>query len=253
MEAIQLNNVARSYRYACGGITVTPNPPQVGVATTIAMSLKNPGPEPVTVSRIETMVSQFGMGVPWEQLPAAGPLHLPADHVEEVSMQWTPLKGGHRCVRANIHIETLPQPLRIGRNLQVIESEAERAAWRLPFRLGNPEDERMPIVLEVDGNNPEVVATHLVINSHMLQPGEPIWLNAREEVNAILFLRARTNAALENVSTVEAYIGGRFLDGIQVVVHRPARTVQHPRDLIPTLERTEPGAIMDEAAVLAQR
>src|SRR2546422_4184141 len=149
MDAIYLNNVARPHRYACAAILVNPDPPQVGVPTNILLRLKNPSHKPITISRIETMVAQFGMGVRWEQLPAVGPFQLPADQPEEITIQWTPLKGGHRCIRAAIHIETIPEPLRVGRNLHVIESEAERTIWRVPFHLGNPEDRRMAIVLEV--------------------------------------------------------------------------------------------------------
>ncbi|MBV9231872.1 MAG: hypothetical protein JOZ18_21360, partial [Chloroflexi bacterium] len=206
MEAIQLNHAARPHRYACAGITINPNPPQVGVVTTLGLTLKNAGPKPVTISRIETMIAQFGVGVAWEQLPALGPFHLPADpnYIEEVTMQWTPQKGGHRCVRANIHIETLPQPLQIGRNLQVIESGAAQTNWDVPFRLGNPQDQRMPIILEIGGNSPQAIDAYVMDNGRMVRSGEPIWLNAKEEVDAMLLLRARTNAALESVSTVEA-------------------------------------------------
>ncbi len=253
MEAIQLNHPVHPHRYACGGITVTPNPPQVGVVTILGLSLKNAGSEPVTISRIETMVARFGMGVAWEELPVVGPFHLPADpaYIEEVTMQWTPLKGGHRCVRATIHIETLPQPLRIGRNLQVIESEAERTMWNVPFRLGNPEDQRMPIVLDVGGDSPASIGAHVIVNGRMVRSREPIWLNAREEVDAMLLLRARTNAALESASTVEATIGGRFLDGIQIVVHRPALTRDARRDIMRASRGVERTVVMEEAAMLA--
>jgi hypothetical protein len=255
MEAIQLNHAVRPHRYACTGITVTPNPPQVGVVTTLGLTLKNGGSGPITISRVETMVAQFGIGVAWEPLPAVGPFHLPADpdYIEDVTMQWTPLKGGHRCVRANIHIETLPQPLRIGRNLQVIESEAERAMWNVPFRLGNPENQRMPIVLELGGNNPQAVGAQVMANGRMVRSGEPIWLNAKEEVDAMLLLRARTNAALESANTVEATIGGRFIDGIQVVVHRPALTLNGGRDIERSSRSVERTVVMEEVAMLAMR
>src|SRR5712692_2329155 len=147
MDAIQLNGSARHHPYACRSLVVTPNPPQVGVVTTLALRLTNPGPGPIVVNRIEMMVARFGMGVGWEELPAIGPLHLPEDrnHIEEVSIEWTPTEGGHRCVRAAIHVDSLPLPLRVGRNLEVLESTGERAMWRVPFRLGNPTHERAPV------------------------------------------------------------------------------------------------------------
>lgn len=260
MEAIQLNNgryhVARaSHRYACGGIFVTPDPPQVGVATTLGLYLKNAGTEPVTVSRVETMVAQFGMGVGWEQLPPLGPFHLPAnpEHGEEITCEWTPLTGGHRCVRALIHVETLPQPLRVGRNLQVIESQAERSHWHIPFRLGNPEAERKPVVLEIAGNMRDVIDAHVLVNSRLARPGEPIWLDPREEVDAALLVRARTGSALASINTIEATIDGRFVDGIQVVVHRPAHIV-HPAHAFASPSSGElQERMLDEVVVAAGR
>ncbi|MBA2287002.1 MAG: hypothetical protein H0W02_16135 [Ktedonobacteraceae bacterium] len=260
MEAIQLNNgryhVARaSLRYTCGGIFVTPDPPQVGVATTLGLYLKNAGTEPVTVSRVETMVAQFGMGVAWEHLPSLGPFHLPAnsEHVEEVTCEWTPLTGGHRCVRALIHVETLPQPLRVGRNLQVIEAQAERSHWRIPFRLGNPEAERKPVVLEIVGNMRDVVDAHVLVNSRLVRAGESVWLDAREEVDAALLVGTRTESAFASVNTIEATIDGRFIDGIQVVIHRPAHIVHPAHAFASHPGRELPESVMNEVAVAAGR
>src|SRR5207248_5486189 len=97
--------------------------------------LKNTAEKPTTVTRIDTMIALFGMGVRWEQLPSVGPLHLPADpnHIEEVKMQWTPLQGGHRCVRSHIYTDAFPGPIMVGCNLHVIEAEAEQTRWRVPF------------------------------------------------------------------------------------------------------------------------
>jgi hypothetical protein len=224
MDDMQLNRMMRRRAYTSQSIAVYPDPPQVGEATTIRIHLKNPGSEAVTVSRVETMIAQFGMGMSWEQLPVLGPFHLPADpnYIEKITMEWTPKLGGHRCLRANIHIETLPTPLRIGRNLQVIESEAERARWNIPFRLGNPEAERAPVALEVGGENLDGMMAHLIVGQGVIQPGEQVWLNPGEEVDARLLVRARTPDAIASVHTVEAFINGRFLDGIQVEIHRPA-------------------------------
>lgn len=256
MEAIQLvDHVPRPHRYASGGLVVTPNPPQVGVATTIALYLKNTAEKPITVTRIETMVAQFGMGVHWEQLPAVGPFHLPADsnHVEQVKVEWTPLKGGHRCVRAYIHTDTFPGPIMVGCNLHVIEAEAEQTRWRVPFRLGNPEDRRVPVALDIGGSGSPGVAIHAVVNGRLVRPGEPIWLNAREEVDAELLVQARTAAEIDRVTTVEATIEGRFIDGIQVVVHRPANTVRSAYPFTPVSRSKTQEVMMDEMAVLIMR
>jgi len=230
MEDMQLNRVMHRRAYSSQNIAVTPDPPRVGEVTTITMHLKNPGPEPATVSRIETMIAQFGMGMRWEELPVVGPFQLPADpnHIEEVKLEWTPKQGGHRCLRANIHIETLPDPLCIGRNLQVIESEAERARWHVPFRLGNPEAEPMPVALEIGGENLDGLVAHMFVGQRMIPAGEAIWLNPGEEVDAQLLVRARTDDAIQSIHTVEAFINGRFLDGIQVEICRPARIARPP-------------------------
>lgn len=224
MDDRQLNRVMRHRAFTSQRIAITPDPPRVGEASTITMHLKNPGAEAVTVSRVETMIAQFGMGMRWEQLPVVGPFRLPADpnHIEEITMQWTPKQGGHRCLRANIHIETLPEPLCIGRNLQVIESEAERTRWQVPFHLGNPEAERMPVALEIGGENLDGLVAHMIVGPRVIQPGDQIWLNPGEEVDAQLLVRARTASAIASVHTIEAYINGRFLDGIQIEIRRPA-------------------------------
>ncbi len=251
MQAIQLNDRMRINAYACRGISVTPNPPQVGVPTTIALYLKNPDTRPATVTRIETMIAQFGMGLAWEQLPVVGPFQLPADsnHIEEVNLQWTPQTGGHRCVRANIYIETLPQPLHTGCNLHVIESEAERSMWHVPFRVGNPGAERAPVALEIGGQNLDGLMARVMVGQRMVRPGELVWLNPEEEVDAQLLLRARTPDAIESIHTVEAFINGRFIDGIQVEIHRPAFVAR------PIMSHAEPAvepvrSIMDEAVLL---
>src|SRR6266566_8938350 len=103
MEAIHLKYAPRAHPYACRSITVSPDPPQVGTAATIRMALVNPGPASVTVTRIDVMVAQFGIGVQWEELAPLGPFLLPAapDHIHEVTVEWTPTDGGHRCVRAD--------------------------------------------------------------------------------------------------------------------------------------------------------
>jgi len=222
VEAIQLNNVMPLHRYACRGIEVTPNPPRVGEVTTFALALQNTGPESITVNRIQFRVAAFGMVVGWEQLPAIEDLLLPSHARQAVEIQWTPTMGGHRCVRATIEADVLSHPLRLGRNLSVIEATSDQRRWHVPFRLGNPDNERKPVTLELGGDHPESVDVQVLINGQLVQTGRPVWLNAREEVDAHLMLRARTAEAIQTVQTVEAFIEGRFIDGIQVEVARPA-------------------------------
>jgi hypothetical protein len=229
MAAIQPGQFDHRQRYASRNISVSPNPPRVGVPTTIELQLQNPGPEALTISRIETKVAQFGMGVAWEELPLIGPFHLPAnpEHIEKITQQWTPQTGGHRCVRASIFIDQLPHPLYIGRNLQVIEAEAEMVRWQVPFRLGNPEPEPKPIVLTLEQTRPHEVLATIMVKERVAPVGVPIWLAAGEEVDAILRLRARTREAIESINNIEASIDGRLLDGIQVILRRPAQ-LQYP-------------------------
>jgi hypothetical protein len=174
------------------------------------------------VNRIELRVAHFGVGIEGEKLPTLGPFHLPANHIENVRTEWTPSEGGHCCLRGTIHVEGVAQPLHVGRNLHVIESAAERNHWRIPFRVGNPQPERQPLVLRVAGNL-DLVGARLMVGGQVVQPGEPIMLEGGEEREAALLLYAATEEALEVVNTVEAFLGGHFLDGIQVEVHRPAR------------------------------
>ncbi|HKF37980.1 MAG TPA: hypothetical protein VKB35_13880 [Ktedonobacteraceae bacterium] len=254
MEAIQLNGAARMHRYACQGLNVNPNPPRVGEVTTLALALKNTGPGAITINRIQFMVAGFGMGLGWEQLPPIEQLTLRADpqHVEDVAVQWTPTKGGHRCVRVTIESDVLPQPLTIGRNLEVIESTADRRTWHVPFRLGNPENEGMPVTLELGGDDAGGVDAMVLINGRPVGRGRAVWLNAREEVEARLVLHARTEEAISALKTVEAHIQGRFIDGIQVEVYRPAYSSGRPV-MEPDLEmRSAAESVNEPAAILAR-
>jgi hypothetical protein len=247
VEAIQLNGMARLHSYAYGGLCVNPDPPQVGKVTTLAVALKNSGPEAITVNRVQFMVAQFGMGLTWEKLPPVEQIALPANprHIEEIEVQWTPTRGGHRCVHVIIEADILPQPLRTGRNLHVIESTAERSTWQVPFRLGNPEDERRPVVLELGGNNAAEVDAMILVNGRLLRAGQPVWLDAKQEVEARLLLHAPAHNAIEAIKTIEAYIDGRFIDGIQVEVYRSAYSAR------PGLMQPEPGSMTYEREAAA--
>lgn len=230
MEAIQLNGLMHPHPYACRSLSVNPDPPEIGKVTTLALALKNAGPQAIIIQRIEFKVAQFGMGVRWEHLPPIEQLTLPAngDHIEEIAVQWTPTVGGHRCVRVAIHADVLPHPLHIGRNLHVIEAAAGRNFWQVPFRLGNPENERMPVTLKLGDENPAAVEANILINGRLHHSGQPVWLNARQEVDARLILHARTDDAIATIKTIEATIMGRFIDGIQVEIHRPAYVMRRP-------------------------
>jgi hypothetical protein len=194
---------------------------------------------------MELRIARFGMGVSWEELPPLGPFEIPAnpDHAQELRTEWTPTEGGHRCVRGAIHLQG-GQALGFGLNLHVIQSAAERSRWHIPFRVGNPEPQRQPLVLQVAGD-PALVEARLIIGTRMVQPGEPILLNAGEEREAVLLLHARTEEALAAVTAVEAFLGGRFLDGIQVEVHRPAQVARHQPD------RFEPEAVWEHEPAAA--
>ncbi len=225
MQAIIPNRPARSRPYAWGCISVNPDPPSVGGMTTLTFPLANPGPDEVIVERIDARVALFGMGVQWEHLPSAGPFHLPPDprHVEQAAIEWVPRVGGHRCVRATIRVKGMEEVCEVGRNLHVIEAAAEEEFWRVPFRLGNPERHRAPILLRFGGNDAPAIDVLVRVGEQVVPLDRPIMLRPEEDVQAEMLLRARTDAALHHIRTVEALIEGRMLDGIQVTVCRPAR------------------------------
>lgn len=195
----------------------------MGVPTTLSLALTNPGPDPLTVSQVTFQIAKFGMGVQWEALPPLGPFEMPGDstHQEIVEQEWTPDTAGHRCVQASIQLEGAPTPIYARRNLEVIQSAADRGSWQVPFALGNPEQERLPVVLRVGGDEAQV-RLRLLIRGRLVQPGEAIWLNAQEEVQAHLLLLGRTAGPIASEHTVEAFLDGHFLDGIKVVVQRAA-------------------------------
>ena len=226
MDALSLQPQRQhlAQRYTSNSISVNPNPPRVGVPATISLTLKNSLLQPVTVERIEIMVAQFGMGVAWEHLPDIGPVQLAADPdtIAEIEAHWTPLAPGHRCVQSTIHVENFSEPLHARRNLQVIEAHSSQTLWQVPFRLGNPSHERKPIVLMLNDEHAEQVHTRIHVNSRFMLPGEEIWLDAQEEVDAHVVIMARTTEAFSSISNIEALLGGDFLDGIQVGVQRPA-------------------------------
>lgn len=224
MQAIIPNRPARSRPYAWGSITVNPDPPQVGEKTFLGFPLANPGPDEVVVKRIDVRVAPFGIGIPWEKLSPIGPFRLPADpdHVELATLEWTPQSGGHRCVRAEIHVKGSRTPYSVGRNLQVIEACADEDQWSVSFRLGNPGHVAAPIVLTMGGNDLAALDASVRVNGRQVAAGEPLWLRGREEVEAELVLRAISVNALAHIRTVEATSFGRFIDGLQVTVRRPA-------------------------------
>ncbi len=234
MEAIQLNSTVGHHRYMCQAIDVNPDPPLVGETTTLTLALKNVGPEAVTVKHIQFMIAAFGMGVAWEKLPLIDSMVLPSSptHVERVSVQWTPTVGGHRCVRVEIEVAHLPSPLHIGRNLTVLNSSADRRQWHMPFRLGNPADRRMPIALERSETLPQGVVAAILVNGLPVAKGQPVWLNAREEVDALMVLHARTEDELAVIETVEAFSEGRLIDGIRIELYRPAYLRRDPQSVL---------------------
>lgn len=253
MQAIIPHVRSRSHPYAWGCISVNPDPPRVGEMTRITFPLLNPGPDDQTVERIEVKVAQFGIGVQWEELPTIGPFALPADpeRVVEASVEWTPTVGGHRCVRAHIYVAGLAEPCAVGANLHVIEAAADARSWSVPFRLGNPEPERAPIRLQLGGNNLADVGAAVRVAGRVAPLDQPIWLAPGEEVEAELLLRARPDGALNHVRTVEAWIHGHLIDGIQVTVRRPAVAGAGTDDL-PAHPFHEDAAVREPVAAFAR-
>lgn len=216
---------AHARPYAWGNIEVNPDPPRVGEVTRISFPLANADSGELVVEQIDVRIAAFGMGVPWEQLDPIGPFVLPPDarHVEEATVEWIPTQGGHCCVRAYIHVRDLSAPLMVGRNLEVIQAGERESEWRVPFRLGNPNAARAPIVLQVGGNDTMTMTeTAVRIAGRIVAPGQPVWLEPGETVEGELLLAALPGPALDTVHTVEAYAGGRLIDGIQIEVIRPA-------------------------------
>lgn len=246
MQAIIPNRAARSRPYAWGGITVNPDPPRVGEICRITFPVLNPGPDDLTIERIVTRVAPFGIGVRWEELPAVGPFPLPADDraIEHITVQWTPREAGLRCVRASIYMKETPLVCEVGRSLQVIHAEADAEFWSVPFLLGNPEASAAPIELRIGGNEPATLDAWVRVRGEMIHAGRAIWLDAGEMAAAELQIRAKSDAPLRHVRTVEATVRGRPLDGIQVTVVRPAHVIGDAPLLTP-----EAGALTHEEMV----
>jgi hypothetical protein len=255
MPAIIPNAFTRGFTqmrpYAWSSILVNPNPPRVGEVAEIIFPLKNPGPGELVVERIEARIAQFGMGVPWEELPPIGPFVLPAhpEAVVEAAARWTPRTAGHRCVRASIFTRDLPDPVIVGRNLDVIRAGKEEGNWRVPFHLGNPERVRVPIELRHDGS--PSIAGAVRVGHRLVSLHTPIWLDPGEEVEAELLLRAEPGPALAAEYRVEAFSGTRLIDGIQIAIARPAlarwgRPPQRSRHDMYAIHGEQPSAQSDE-------
>ncbi|HEV7128639.1 MAG TPA: hypothetical protein VGN32_14510 [Ktedonobacterales bacterium] len=230
MHAIVPNRPAQMRPYAWSSVMVNPDPPRVGAVTRISLPLTNPGPGEVIVERIDVRIATFGMGMAWERLDPIGPFHLPPDprHIEEAFVDWTPRQGGHRCVRGEIHVAGMDNPLMVGRNLDVLHAGAHESEWRVPFGLGNPEPVRAPIELRLGAEGAERMLRAAIRIEGRMQPiDRPVWLRAGQQVAAELQLFAPVGPALDAIRTVEAFIGGRLIDGIQIALHRPA-VVHHP-------------------------
>jgi hypothetical protein len=197
----------------------------------ITYPLANPDPEPLVVERIVTRVAQFGMGVPWEELPAIGPFDLPPDpaHIVEAALDWTPQTGGHRCIRAEIFVAGAERALMVGCNLDIIRADADEHTWRVPFHVGNPEPEAAPIMIHMAELEADAGVGYMFrVAGRPVRPGEPFWLRPGEVVPAELELVAAEGPALNAVGNIEAYVAGRLIDGIQLSISRPALEVQPP-------------------------
>jgi hypothetical protein len=218
--------------YAWRNIEVNPDPPRVGEVTRISFPLANADRGELVVEQIDVRIALFGMGMPWENLDPIGPFVLPPDpgHVEEATVEWIPTVGGHRCVRADIYVRDLPTPLLVRRNLDVIQADELESHWRIPFQLGNPDAARAPIFLKIGANNAMTMTEAAVqIAGRIVAPGHPVWLEPGETVGGELLLAALPGLELDTVHTVEAYAGGRLIDGIQIEVRRPALTPRQER------------------------
>jgi hypothetical protein len=239
MQAIMLGQTLQARPYAWGCVSVNPDPPRVGEVTRISFPLANPGPGAVTIERIEIAIAQFGMGVRWEKLDPIGPFHLPPDprHIEHATIEWTPRAGGHRCVRGKIQIAG-GEAIMVARNLHVLHAGAEEQEWAVPFRVGNPDAARAPVLLRLGADDALPVAMGLEVAGQPLAFDEPLWLAPGAEVEARLHLRAAPGPALAAVRTVEAFIGARLLDGIQVTLLRPALVARAPEPVAPGLRES---------------
>jgi hypothetical protein len=229
MRAIVPNRPAQARPYAWTQVRVEPNPPRVGSPMRITYPLSNFESYPVVVERIVTRLAHFGMGVPWEELAPIGPFELPPDprHVVEATQDLVPQTGGHRCIRAQIFVEHMPEPLTVGRNLDIIEANADDTIWRVPFHLGNPGTVAAPIAVRMAAlDASDVLQAQLRVAGRALRPGEPVWLRPGEVVPAELELLAEEGPALEAVRTVEAIVAGRLIDGIEIHLSRPAVSVR---------------------------
>lgn len=234
LTALRLTEAQPNRQYMFRGITVAPEPPLVGRPVRLALALLNPGPDSVTIRQVTFAVARYGMGVRWETLPPLGALTVPPDPARslELTTTWTPTDGGHRCVTATVDLGDRQIVAR--RNLHVIEADADQRVWQAPFQLGNPTAERAPVALVVGGR--EILDASINVGGRVHRLNQPLWLEPDEEIAARLILRARTDHALDAVTTVEAYLHGEFLDGIAVAVRRPAFQRRHAanfeRDLV---------------------
>ena len=224
MQAIIPNLPTRSLPYAWKSISMTPDPPRVGERICIDFPLHNPGPDTVTVERISSQVALFGIGLDWEALPEIGPFVLPPDPHGVVHAQtfWTPTIGGHRCVRAHMHVARQSGVFTVGRNVQVIDAVEGEDAWNVPFKLGNRSARRRAYVFTIGGNDLASVGAQLWIHGRGITLDDPVWLHGYERVDAVLRLSAHTSSRLQHTRTVEAWTEGQLVDGIAVMVRRPA-------------------------------
>nr|BBH95249.1 hypothetical protein KTA_34480 [Thermogemmatispora argillosa] len=227
----------RRLRFAAEGLEIVPNPPRAGEAATVHLFLCNEEPQPLTVRTITPRIYYFGIGAcQYESLPERGPLTLPPDptHVETLTWHWLPRSAGHRCLRIHLDIEGWEQPWIVGRNLRVIRATAEAYRWQIPFHLSNPTEQAQPLRLRLHTQSADLsertrrVWIELPGKSGILSSGQALWLQPREEHEALLVIRAHRFAteAFELVSDVEAWLGDEFLDGIRVIVQRHAPVAQ---------------------------
>ncbi len=92
--------------YAEDEIQIYPYPLITGHTTELSVRIRNLSALSQTVKvTFETSPNNFGIGIPFGTLPAAGNpriVTLPPNGIVEVKLDWIPVTSGHYCIRVKI-------------------------------------------------------------------------------------------------------------------------------------------------------
>jgi uncharacterized repeat protein (TIGR01451 family) len=161
--------------YAEEEVGVYPYPMIPGHPSEISARLHNVSTSSRTVTvTFQLSPDKFGIGLTYNAIPVLGNprvVTIPAGGIAEVRILWAPLVPGHYCIQVKVEGVGFA-PIYTQRNLDVAENLQPGVEDTLKFKVGNPTDDNIDIVLVVDNTCPGWTARIDPVMFSNVAPGE---------------------------------------------------------------------------------